>query len=151
MSLPRPTYGEYFRRHGADLTMSLPLRLTYGDYIRLHRANPTTNKNDETLSETEFNKLTPLEKLYITKNIPDWDYVQSRSTKVDYPDYDDKYSDKPLPVFVSSNPFGDGIYKINGRGGNRRRTRNVKSSTKRCTRQRQMRRRCMSSRRIIRK
>jgi hypothetical protein len=129
--------------------MSLPLRLTYGDYIRLHRANPTTNKNDETLSETAFNKLTPLEKLYITKNIPDWDYVQSRSTRVDYPDYDDEYySDKPLPVFVSSNPFGDGIYKINGRGGNRRRTRNVKSSTKRCTRQRQ---RCMSSRRIIRK
>ena len=143
MSLPRPTYGEYFRRHGADLTMSLPLRLTHGDYIRLHRANPTTNTKDETLSETDFDKLTPLERLYITKNIPDWDYVQSRSTWVDYPDYDDEYSDKPPPVFVSSNPFGR---KINGRGGNGRRNRNVKSSTKRCTRQR-----CMSSRRIIRK
>jgi hypothetical protein len=148
MSLPRPTHGEYFRRHGADLTMSLLLRLTYGDYIRLHRANPTTNKNDETLSEIEFNKLTPLEKLYITKNIPDWDYVQS--TWVDYPDANDtEYSDKPPPVFVSSNPFGDGIYKINGRGGNRRRTRNGKSSTKR--RARNMRRKCISRRRIIRK
>ena len=144
MSFPvRSTYGDYFRRHGADLTMSLPLRLTHGDYIRLHRANPTTNTKDETLSETDFDKLTPLERLYITKNIPDWDYVQSRSTWVDYPDYDDEYSDKPPPVFVSSNPFGR---KINGRGGNGRRNRNVKSSTKRCTRQR-----CMSSRRIIRK
>ena len=141
MSFPlRSTYGEHFRRYGADC-MSLPLRLTYGDYIRLHRANPTTNKKDETLSETEFNKLTRLEKLYITKNIPDWDYVQSRSTWVDYPDADDEcYSDKPPPVFVSSNPFGKN--KIDGRGGNRRRTR----YTKRCTRQRGA-----FSRRIIRK
>lgn len=127
-------------------TISSPL--TYGEYARRHRAELTNNAKDELLSESEFNKFERLEKLYLANQRPDWDYVQS--TWVDYPDANDtEYSDKPPPVFVSSNPFGKG--KIDGRGGNRRRTRNGKSSTKRCTRQRQMRRRCMSSRRIIRK
>ena len=127
-------------------TISSPL--TYGEYARRHRAELTNNAKDELLSESEFNKFERLEKLYLAKQHPDWDYVQS--TWVDYPDANDtEYSDKPPPVFVSSNPFGRKMGKIDGRGGNRRRTRNGKSSTKR--RARNMRRRCMSSRRIIRK
>ena len=128
-------------------TISSPL--TYGEYARRHRAELTNNAKDETLSESEFNKFERLEKLYLAKQCPDWDYVQS--TWVDYPDANDtEYSDKPPPVFVSSNPFGK-TGKIDGRGGNRRRTRNGKSSTKRRTRQRQMRRKYISRRHSIRK
>jgi hypothetical protein len=119
-------------------TISSPL--TYSEYARRHRAELTNNAKDELLSESEFNKFGRLEKLYLAKQRQDWDYVQS--TWVDYPDANDnEYSDKPLPVFVSSNPFGR---KIDGRGGNRRRTRNGKSSTKRRTRN--MRRKYISRR-----
>jgi hypothetical protein len=122
-------------------TISPPL--TYNEYVRRHRAELTNNAKDELLSESEFNNFGRLEKLYLAKQRPDWDYVQS--TWVDYPDANDnEYSDKPLPVFVSSNPFGRKIGKIDGRGGNRRRTRNGKSSTKRRTRN--MRRKYISRR-----
>ena len=85
-------------------TISSPL--TYSEYVRRHRDELTNNAKDELLSESEFNKFGRLEKLYLAKQRQDWDYVQSRSTWVDYPDADDEYSDKPPPVFVSSNPFG---------------------------------------------
>ena len=119
--------------------MSSPI--TYKEYVRRHHADLTNNANDKLLSESEFNKFTPEDKLYLANPRSDWDYERP-----DYPDKDDDYSDNPLPVFVSSNPFGKG--KIDGRGGsgNRRRTRNVKSSTKRRTRK--MRR---TRRRMIRK
>ena len=117
--------------------MSSPI--TYKEYVRRHRSDLTNNVNDMLLTETEFNKFTPEDKLYLANPRLDWDYERP-----DYPDKDDAYSDNPLPVFVSSNPFGK--KKIDGRGGNRRRTRNVKSSTKRRTRK--MRR---TRRRMIRK
>ena len=84
-------------------TISSPL--TYSEYVRRHRDELTNNAKDELLSESEFNKFGRLEKLYLAKQRQDWDYVQS--TWVGYPDANDnEYSDKPLPVFVSSNPFG---------------------------------------------
>ena len=110
--------------------MSSPI--TYNEYVRRHHADVTNNEKDKLLSESEFNEFTHDDKLYLANpHLEEWDYER--------PD-----SDNPLPVFVSSNPFGK--KKIDGRGGNRRRTRNVKSSTKRRTRK--MRR---TRRRMIRK
>jgi hypothetical protein len=117
-------------------------QLTYNEYVRRHHADLTNNAKDKLLLESEFNKFGNLEKLYLANPHPDWDYERP-----DYPDKDDAYSDNPLPVFVSSNPFRKG--KIDGRGGNRRRTRNGKSSTKRRTRN--MRRKYISRRHSIRK
>jgi hypothetical protein len=119
----------------------ISMQLTYEKYLNKIRADPTNNDVDEHLTQDEFDKLTHSEKLSLAIPRPDWDYERP-----DYPDKDDDYDDKPRPAFVSSNPFGKG--KIDGRGGsgNRRRTRNVKSSTKRRTRK--MRR---TRRRIIRK
>jgi hypothetical protein len=108
------------------------MQLTYDKYLNKFRAELTNDATDKPLSESEFNKFTYSEKLFLANPRPDWDYERP-----DYPDKDDAYSDNPPPVFVSSNPFGrPSEQKIDGRGGsgNRIRTRNVKSSTKRRTR-----------------
>ena len=124
------------------------MQLTYDEYLKKFRADPTTNKNDKFLTQDEFDKLTPSDKSQLMMNRPDWDYTRNTWNDITHDNSDDDYDDKPRPAFVSSNPFGFGERKIDGRGGsgNRRRTRNVKSSTKRRTRK--MRR---TRRRIIRK
>jgi hypothetical protein len=124
----------------------ISMQLTYEKYLNKIRADPTNNEVDEHLTQDEFDKLTHSEKLSLAIPRPDWDYTRNTWNDITHDNSDDDYDDKPRPAFVSSNPFVKG--KIDGRGGsgNRRRTRNVKSSTKRRTRK--MRR---TRRRIIRK
>lgn len=112
------------------------MQLTYEKYLNKFRADPTNNDFDKPLTQDEFDKMTPLDKSQIIMNRPDWDYTRNTWNDITHDNSDYDYDDKPRPAFASSNPFGRSENKIDGRGGsgNRRRTRNVKSSTKRRTR-----------------
>ena len=117
--------------------------MSYADYIRMSDAAGDNRIDiEKRYSESEFNRLPGETRKYLTSNdaVPGWDMDQSPPQSPPHI----PYGASPTTLRANSfdkddveddpNPFKSGrqgIGRIDGRGGKKRTTRNIKSSTKR--------------------